>query len=108
MSADQARTQLEWVNIISFGTAAEILALHMKGDPNDAMGTMRRSSFTDRAGAERSTWSLIVEQILSARSVKSARSPRRRSPYPRLAAVGDGPPLPDDAIGDLWRDRDER
>jgi single-strand DNA-binding protein len=102
---DQA---IEWFNVIAFGGVAEILGVHIKGDLVDAMGQLQRSTFTDRRGAERANWTLIAEQVLSARIVKAARSPRRRSPYPRLAAVGNGPPLPDDRVDDLWRDGVDR
>jgi single-strand DNA-binding protein len=97
----------EWVSVVAFGSTAEALSTHLKGDIGDAMGDMRRSTYTGRDGVERTSWSLVAEQVLSARVVKAARSPRRRS-RPRLALVGAARPTLDDPVDDLWRDGGER
>ena len=103
--------QTEWINLVAFGTAAEVLADHAKGDLVAVMGPLTRSAFTGRDGIERCSWSVLAEAILSIRSIAPQRRSPRRRPYTKPRAVdqpSEGPPLPDEAVGDLGRDRDGR
>jgi single-strand DNA-binding protein len=108
----------EWISIVAFGAVAKLLAQHAKGDAISAMGSMTRSTFTGRDGQERTSWSLLVESILSARTAAGNKRSReqhngarartgrgRKSPYAvqhRPTSVS-GPPPPDDPVADLWR-----
>jgi single-strand DNA-binding protein len=107
----------EWFSLVAFGKAAEALAQHGKGDLVSAMGSMTRSTFQGRDGEERTSWSLVAESLISARTVyerphdssasarpQGARAPRRPlySRPPRQPGRT-GPDLPDDAVGDLYQ-----
>jgi single-strand DNA-binding protein len=109
----------EWVSLVAFGAVAESLARHAKGDVIMVMGSLTRSTFTGRDGEERSSWSLLAESVLSARTVRNERPRERRntstSTRPRgarssanslySAPKGSGrtADLPDDAVGDLYQ-----
>jgi single-strand DNA-binding protein len=108
----------EWISLAAFGSAGEILARHEKGDVITAMGTLTGSTLTGRGGAERTSWSLLLEGVPSTRVVANNKRPREnagrrphaqgRSPHPasRRPASDSGPPLPDDPVTDLWSGRE--
>jgi len=58
------------ISVIAFGKAAADIARHVKGDLVAAIGQLTRSRFTGRDGVERAGWSLAVEAIVSARTVR--------------------------------------
>jgi single-strand DNA-binding protein len=91
----------EWVNLVAFGKAGELLVRHQKGDVVAVMGTLTRSTFTRRDGEERTSWSLTVESIASARTVRPGG---RRQPSGQPAARREPPgrAIPDDAVADLY------
>jgi single-strand DNA-binding protein len=102
----------EWISILAFGAAAESLARCAKGDVISAMGPLARSIFTDRSGQERSSWSLVAETILSARTVRNtstaARPRRARSSAASFYTAPQQPgrastaELPADRVDDLY------
>jgi single-strand DNA-binding protein len=105
----------EWFSLVAFGRAAEGLAQHSKGALIAAMGPLTRSTFTGRDGKERSSWSLVVESILSAHTVYDRphetgattrpRRPRSTSrPYAPRRPATSSPDLPDDRVDDLYAD----
>jgi single-strand DNA-binding protein len=104
----------EWMSIVAFGAAGELLAQHAKGDLISAMGALTRSTFTGRDGQERTSWSLLAEAVLSARTVRSrarrdtsaAARPTgsRRTPARPSQPGGNSGPLPDDPVHDLYAD----
>ncbi|MEE8555151.1 MAG: single-stranded DNA-binding protein [bacterium] len=67
-------------NLIAFGRVAEALARHVKGDLIGCMGPLYRNRYTAHNGDEREGWSLTVESIVSARTVRPSggRTSRRR------------------------------
>ncbi len=69
-----------WFSLAAFGRTAETLARHAKGDLLAAMGPLHRTRFTGRDGQEREGWSLNVDAIVSARTVRpgGGRSPSCR------------------------------
>jgi single-stranded DNA-binding protein len=93
----------EWFSIAAFNKPAEELGRHRKGDVISAIGLLHRSHFTGRDGARRSSWSLTVEGIVSARSVRprSDGQPAHRRQGQRRAAPDHSAPLPDDCIDDI-------
>jgi single-strand DNA-binding protein len=98
----------EWISVAAFGVLAESLAQHTKGDVITAMGSLTRSAFTDRDGKERSSWSLLAESVLSARTARGdtrgrrAAQPARRPQRGIRQAAQGGPPLPADSVDDLY------
>jgi single-strand DNA-binding protein len=113
----------EWFSLVAFGKAAEALAQHAKGDLVSAMGPLTRSTFQGRDGEERTSWSLLAESLLSARTVydhpadtgATTRPRRARPSSPRSSSSRSslyaspkrsgtaGPELPNDGVEDLWR-----
>ncbi len=66
-----------WFSLVGFGRTAETLARHQKGDLLAAMGALHRTRFTGRDGQEREGWSLTVESIMSARTVRPSGGRKR-------------------------------
>jgi single-strand DNA-binding protein len=97
-----------WISLVGFGAAAAALSAHQKGDVLSATGVLTKSTFTSRDGVERTTWSLLVEQAISARTAGPAKG-RRESPSRspsrtsrRRDSAGAPSLLPDDPLDDLW------
>jgi single-strand DNA-binding protein len=96
----------EWISVAAFGRISDELARCRKGDLVALMGTLHRSSFTGRDGQARSSWSLTVESVISARTVRPRGSRRAvrvaaRSARPQAGRTSG---LPDDRIDDLYAD----
>ncbi|MGH7315686.1 MAG: single-stranded DNA-binding protein [Candidatus Rokuibacteriota bacterium] len=68
----------EWFSLMAFGTAGESLARHVKGDMISVSGRLTKSAWTGKDGAERSGFSVLVDSIASARTVR----PRKSFPKP--------------------------
>ncbi len=66
-----------WFSLAAFGRTAETLARHAKGDLLAVMGPLHRTRFTRRDGQEREGWSLNVDAIVSARTVRSSGGRKR-------------------------------
>lgn len=60
----------EWFSLVSFGAAGEALAMHVKGDMIAVSGTLTKSIWTGKDGAERSGFSILVDTVASARTVQ--------------------------------------
>jgi single-strand DNA-binding protein len=60
----------EWFSLVAFGTIAEALAKHVKDDMVAISGRLTKSAWTGRDGAERSGFSVLVDSIASARTVR--------------------------------------
>lgn len=58
----------EWFSLIAFGTAAEVLAKHGKGNM-----ALTKTSWTGRDGTERAGFSVCVDGIASARTVRPGK-----------------------------------
>ncbi len=87
-----------WFSLAAFGRAAETLARHAKGDLLAAMGPLHRTQFTGRDGQERESWSLTVEAIVSARTVRPGGGRKRAEAAkaaPAGASAGNGTPFDD-------------
>ena len=93
-----ADEETQWFNLIAFGRVAETLARHFKGDLLAAMGPLYRSRFTGRDGAEHEGWSLTVEAIMSARTVRPSGGRKRAEAAkgaPAGAPASNGAPFDD-------------
>ncbi len=97
-----ASEETVWISLAAFGRAAGALARHRKGDLLAVMGSLHRTRFTGRDGQEREGWSLTVDAVLSARTVRPAGGRKRVQPAgqaakPVTTADSDnGAPLDDD------------
>ncbi len=78
-----------WLSLAAFGRAAEALARHVKGDLLGAMGRLYHTKFTARDGTEREGWSLTIDQLMSARTVRP-HGGRRRAEAQRPSAAASG------------------
>ncbi len=87
-----------WFSLAAVGRAAETLARHAKGDLLAAMGPLHRTRFTGRDGQERQGWSLTVESVVSARTVRPTGGRKRAETAkaaPAGASAGNGTPFND-------------
>ncbi len=88
-----------WFNLVAFGRAAKNMMRHAKGDLVACMGGLTKNRYTARDGQERESWSLNVESIVSARTVRpgGGRTSRRRdvSIAPAGASAVNGEPFND-------------
>jgi len=80
----------EWFSLIAFGTISEVLAKHAKGDMVAISGRLTKAAWTGRDGAERSGFSVCVDSIASARTVRP-RKPKVQSRDEQGAAPFDDP-----------------
>ena len=71
-----------WVRVVCFNKLADQLAKHAKADPIAASGRLELSRWTGDDGAERESWQLIADAIVSARTVRpgSTRGQKRDQP----------------------------
>ena len=94
-----ADEETQWFNLIAFGRVAETLARHVKGELLAAMGPLYRSRFTGRDGQEREGWSLTVESVVSARTVRPTGGRKKHTETaktaPAGAPAGNGAPFDD-------------
>ncbi len=88
-----------WFSLAAFGRTADALARHAKGDLLATMGALHRTRFTGRDGQERENWSLTVDSIMSARTVRPSGGRKRAQPASTTTAVAaspnDGAPFDD-------------
>ncbi len=88
-----------WVSVAAFGKSADVLLRHVKGDVVAVMGQLTSRRYADRNGEEKEGWSLTVDAIVSARTVRAGG--RRRAESKKSRGHSDaGDPRPfDDPIG---------
>ncbi len=91
--------ETQWFNLVAFGRAAKDMMRHAKGDLIACMGALTKNRYTAHDGQERESWSLNVESIVSARTVRpgGGRTSRRRdvSIAPAGASADNGAPFND-------------
>ncbi|MGH8584653.1 MAG: single-stranded DNA-binding protein [Gammaproteobacteria bacterium] len=72
----------EWFSLVAFGIAGEALVKHGKGDMVAVSGRLTKSAWTSKDGAERSGFSVLVDTIASARTVRPGKRSRSEdSPF---------------------------
>ncbi|MGH8589436.1 MAG: single-stranded DNA-binding protein [Gammaproteobacteria bacterium] len=81
----------EWFSLAAFGTVGEGLARHVKGDMISVSGRLTKSAWTGRDGVERSGFSVLVDFIASARTVR----PGKPKAEARRGAADGGVPFDD-------------
>ena len=87
-----------WFNLVAFGRAGEDLMRHQKGDLVACMGALTKNHYTARDGQERESWSLNVDAIVSARTVRPSGGRKRAGTAkaaPAGASAGNGAPFND-------------
>ena len=87
-----------WFGLVAFGRTAEDLARHVKGDLIGCMGDLYRNRYTARDGQAREGWSLTIQAIVSARSVRPGGGRKRAEAAkhaPAGASAGNGAPFND-------------
>jgi single-strand DNA-binding protein len=63
----------EWFAIVSLGRISEVLAKHQKGDTVSISGKLSKASWKTRDGQERAGFSVLLDGIVSARTIGPAR-----------------------------------
>jgi single-stranded DNA-binding protein len=66
----------EWFSLVSFGTIAEALAKHHKDDMVAISGRLTKSLWKSRDGVQRTGFSVLVDSIQSARTVRPEKAPK--------------------------------
>lgn len=84
-----------WLDLLAFGAMADSLARHQKGEMVSASGRITRGRYQPAEGPEREQWSLMVDSLVSARSVRP-KAPRKSDRSPAGA--------PDDPSGTPFND----
>ncbi len=79
-----------WVSLVAFGRATEPLLRHVRGDLLAAMGPLHRTKYTGRDGVEREGWSLTINALMSARTVRPPGGRKRAEAQRPSAAVSGG------------------
>jgi len=59
-----------WLRIDAFGRNAEILARHVKGEPLSVGGRLELSRYRGRDGADRESWQVVADSVVSSRAVR--------------------------------------
>jgi single-stranded DNA-binding protein len=63
-----------WLSLVAFGKTADTLARHERGDLISISGRLQISEYQPETGELRSDFQVIVDSIVSARSVQTPRS----------------------------------
>ena len=73
-----------WLNLIAFGAQAESLERHESGEMISVAGPLERSYWTNQDGEVRESWGVLVESLVSARTVRPGhRKTRKEASAPR-------------------------
>ena len=67
--ADTSESTL-WLSLVAFGRQADDLARHDAGDPVSASGRLQLSRYTTGEGEARESWQLVLDSLVSARTVR--------------------------------------
>ena len=90
----------EWYSLAAFGNRGDDLARHKKGDLLACMGQLTRRRYKAHDGTDREGWSVTVDAIVSARTVrpggKRSTNPAEKDTAISATAESD---FPDDDIG---------
>ena len=88
-----------WLDVLTFGRAAESLARCNKGDTVSVAGKLRLTRFKTGDGEDRETWQCIADSVVSARSVRPRGGKRQRNGSHKAEPTTTTEPIPfDDPI----------
>lgn len=68
--ATRGGTTTEWFDLVAFGDHADRLLRHQAGDMVAAVGRLQRHTWADREGNPRQQWQVVVDSLVSARTVR--------------------------------------
>jgi single-strand DNA-binding protein len=68
----------EWISLVAFGRIGEVLARHAKGDMVAVGGRLSKSSWTAQDGSVHTGFSVLIDSIASARTVRPGKASRAR------------------------------
>ena len=88
---DASDEQTLWVDVLSFGNQAEVLARIGKGDTLSAMGRLTKGTYTAKDGTERESWTLLADAVLTAKSGRPGGN-RKRTKRPQATAFDSNSP----------------
>lgn len=66
-----------WLNVIAFGSMAEMLLKHGKGEFISISGRVQKKSWTDKEGQARESLEIVADTIVSARTVRPGGGKKR-------------------------------
>ena len=73
-----------WLNLVAFGAQAESLERHETGEMISVTGPLERSYWVDQSGEVQESWGVVVESLVSARTVRPGhRKSRKKAPASR-------------------------
>ena len=73
-----------WLNLVAFGAQAESLVRHERGEMISVTGSLERSYWTNQTGEVRESWGMVVESLVSARTVRPGhRNARKEEVAPK-------------------------
>ena len=82
---DAEREEVLWVLLVAFGRLAEQLARHRKGELVSASGRLVLNRWTGNDGQERTTWEMVADSLVSARTVRPSGGRRKGGPRSEAA-----------------------
>jgi len=82
-----------WVSVLAFGWQAETLERHRKGEMVAVSGRLTQSRWTGQDGQERTSLNLIVDTMVSSRTVRPGGK-RKKAPAPAPATGFRDDPIP--------------
>ena len=83
---DAETEEVLWVSLVTFGRLAEQLARHKKGEMLSAAGRLVLNRWTGNDGQERTTWEMVADSLVSARTVRPGGGRKKtKSPQPEAA-----------------------
>jgi single-stranded DNA-binding protein len=87
--------------LVAFGSPAEALGTHAKGDTVAISGVLQRNRWTAEDGMVRERLNLVVDGVLSAKASREARRGSSRDKPGSRSRFAPAPaqPFPDDPIG---------
>jgi len=87
-------SEVMWLGVVAFGRVAEALARHSKGDLVSLSGRVTLGRWQARDGTERTSWQLVADSVISARTVRPPGRPKAKQPR-RTEAAADPAPFND-------------
>ena len=80
-----------WLGVVAFGSQAETLLSHAKGDMVSVTGRVQLNRWTDKDGNDREDLQVVADQITSTRTVRPGKRKRSESAAPSKSAPFDDP-----------------
>lgn len=94
-----------WLGVVAFGTQAETLAKHQKGDLVSVAGNMQLNQWTGQDGGTQQGYQVVADSVISARTVRpggkagqrgQATDALRRAQQPSRDEYDQRPPFDDE------------